>query len=141
MSRTGLRLGEALALQWGDLDFAAREIRVERAVSPNPEISTPKSGHGRTVDMATSVRDLLQSHRARLSEAWLRRLPAKDAQGNELPKGDLPPWVSLLSTGRPSTTRTSGRGSTPRSGTRAYRATTARTACGTPSLHSSSPTA
>jgi integrase len=27
LARAGLRLGEALALQWADLDFAAREIR------------------------------------------------------------------------------------------------------------------
>ncbi len=93
MSRTGLRLGEALALQWGDLDFAAREVRVERAVSAGGEVSTPKSGHGRTVDMATSVRDALQRHRARLSEAWLKQRPGKDADGNEVPKGPMPPWV------------------------------------------------
>ena len=30
MARAGLRLGEALALQWEDLHFRAREIRVAR---------------------------------------------------------------------------------------------------------------
>jgi len=59
MSRTGLRIGEAMALQWDDLDFNKREIRIERAVSNNGVISTPKSDHGRTVDMSTLVRDVL----------------------------------------------------------------------------------
>lgn len=35
-------IGEALALQWGDLDFEAREIRAERAVS-NAGVMTPRS--------------------------------------------------------------------------------------------------
>ena len=93
MSRTGLRIGEALALQWGDLDLVAREIRIERAASNTGVISTPKSGHGRTIDMATSVHDLFVSHRAALSAAWLKKKPERDADGNELPKGQMPPWV------------------------------------------------
>jgi integrase len=32
MGRTGIRLGEALALKWDDVHFAKRELRVERAV-------------------------------------------------------------------------------------------------------------
>jgi integrase len=91
MSRTSLRIGEALVLQWADLDFEAREIRVERAVSNRGVIDTPKSGHGRTVDMSAAVRDLLQRHRAKLAEAWLKRKPSTDEQGNELRKGEMPP--------------------------------------------------
>jgi integrase len=82
MARTGLRIGEALALQWGDLDFAGREIRVERAVSNAGVLGTPKSGHGRTVDMSTSARDVLQRHQAKLAQAWLKH-------GG----GRMPPWV------------------------------------------------
>jgi integrase len=93
MARTGLRVGEALALQWSDLDFEVREIRVERAVSNAGVIDTPKSGHGRTVDMSVVLRDVLQQHSARLAQAWLRRKPERDEQGNEVPKGEMPPWV------------------------------------------------
>jgi integrase len=93
MSRTGLRIGEALALQWGDLDFEAREIRVERAISNTGVIDTPKSGHGRTVDMGLAVRDVLQGHEARLAEEWLKRKLERDEDGNEIPKGEMPPWV------------------------------------------------
>ena len=30
LARTGMRLGEALALQWGDIDFRSRFIEVRR---------------------------------------------------------------------------------------------------------------
>src|SRR5262249_52369282 len=42
MSRTGVRLGEALALQWDDLDFARRKVRVARGISCG-RVETPKS--------------------------------------------------------------------------------------------------
>jgi integrase len=93
LSRTGLRLGEVLALQWGDLDLERGELRVERALSTDGRIETPKSGHGRSVDVSRSLRELLRSHRAQLAEAWLRVKPEKDANGNELLKGEKPPRV------------------------------------------------
>ncbi len=40
LSRTGLRLGEARGLQWGDLDLERREVRVERAVSTDGQVDT-----------------------------------------------------------------------------------------------------
>src|SRR5262249_11304819 len=51
LARTGMRLGEALGLEWDDIDFARREIRIARAICGG-RIETPKSGHGRTVDMS-----------------------------------------------------------------------------------------
>jgi integrase len=73
LSRTGLRLGEALALEWSDADLEKRDLRVERAVSTSGEVSTPKSGHGRTVDLSASATDVLRTLRARMKEAALRR--------------------------------------------------------------------
>ncbi len=58
LARTGMRLGEALAIQWGDIDFASREIRVMRALSAG-RIETPKAGHGRTVDMSKQLSEVL----------------------------------------------------------------------------------
>ena len=55
MARTGVRVGEARALRWEDLDFNHSEARIERAVSSIGVISTPKSGHGRTVDLSRGV--------------------------------------------------------------------------------------
>jgi integrase len=92
MSRTGLRIGEALVLQWADLDFEAKEIRVERAISNTGVIDTPKSGHGRTVDMSAAVRNVLRGQRANLAEAWLKRKPEMDGNAELEPSGE-PPWV------------------------------------------------
>lgn len=88
MSRTGLRLNEALGLQWGDLDLEAREARIQRAYSNDRRVDTPKAGHGRTVDLAASVVDVLRQHRAALTERWLAE-PLK--RGHT--RGVLPQWI------------------------------------------------
>ncbi len=59
MARTGVRIGEALALQREDLNFADRDIRVARAFSRG-ELKTPKNGHGRTVDMSRQTAAVLE---------------------------------------------------------------------------------
>jgi integrase len=59
LARAGLRLGEALALEERDLDFTASTIRVERALSETT-LGTPKSGHGRTVDMSPTLAAVLR---------------------------------------------------------------------------------
>jgi integrase len=48
--RTGLRIGEALALTWGDVDLKAGTIRV-RATRWAGQEYAPKSGRGRTVPL------------------------------------------------------------------------------------------
>jgi integrase len=72
MARTGMRLGEALALQWGDLAFAARRIRVARGVSRGV-VGPPKSGRGRNIDMSLALRDVLERHLGEAKVASLRR--------------------------------------------------------------------
>jgi integrase len=74
LARTGMRLGEAQALQWDDVDFEGKEIRVERALSAG-RIETPKSGHGRTVDMSDQLakalfRLQLERKTAALKHGW-----------------------------------------------------------------------
>ena len=87
LARAGLRLGEAFALQWPDLDFAGREIRVARAFSDG-RIDTPKSGHGRTVDMSRQL------------EAVLRHLQM-ERKAETLRRGwrEMPGWVFCTTTG------------------------------------------
>jgi integrase len=43
LARTGLRLGEAFALQWERVDLEARELRVAQTFSGG-RLGTPKSG-------------------------------------------------------------------------------------------------
>jgi len=89
MARTGLRLGEAFALQWEDLNFAEREIRVARALSAG-RIETPKSGHGRTVDMSKELaRTLLRLQIERKEEKMKRGWQ------------EMPAWVFCSEAGTP----------------------------------------
>lgn len=60
---TGLRMGELLALRWGEVDFAAETIRVVRSFTIGGE-SSPKSGKPRSVPMVRGVATTL----ARLSQ-------------------------------------------------------------------------
>ncbi len=60
--RTGLRQGELRGLQWGDVDLAGRRIRVARAFTQTGWES-PKSGKGRTVDLATDALEALRELR------------------------------------------------------------------------------
>ena len=85
LARTGLRLGEAVALQWGDIDFHNRFIEVRRTYSPlDRKLHTPKSGKGRRVDMSrqlTETLKILHSERKKetLQNGW----------------GEVPPWVFI----------------------------------------------
>lgn len=58
----GMRLGEGLALQPEDLDSLTKTIRIARAFSEDGTLDTPKSGHGRTVEMSQSLADTLTAH-------------------------------------------------------------------------------
>jgi integrase len=81
LARTGMRIGEALALQWGDIDFNSRFIEVKRSVVRGI-ISTPKSGKTRRVDMSPQ-----------LTEALLALEAQSKRKGLALGLGDLPEFV------------------------------------------------
>ncbi len=63
---TGTRLGEALALQWGDIDWTQGKATIQRAVSGDASkrvIKTPKSASGiRTVALGPQLMAVLQNH-------------------------------------------------------------------------------
>lgn len=60
--RTGLRLGELMALRWDDLDLVRGRMLVQRSVTRGV-IGTPKSGKSRDVPLGASVVKVLQKHR------------------------------------------------------------------------------
>ena len=89
LARTGMRVGEGLALQWDDVDFSGREIRVARGFSRG-RLETPKSGVGRTVDMSQELsRGLRRLHIERKAET-LRRGWAQ-----------VPVWIFCTQEGTP----------------------------------------
>ena len=59
LARTGLRLGAAVALQWGDVNFRGGFLEVRRAWVKG-RITTPKSGRTRRVDMSAQLKGTLQ---------------------------------------------------------------------------------
>jgi len=59
LARTGMRVGEALGLQWGDIDFAGRFIEVKRSWTKG-RITTPKGGKKRAVDMSLQLTEVLK---------------------------------------------------------------------------------
>jgi integrase len=72
LARSGVRLGEALALQWDDVHFAEKEIRITRTLSSG-RIEKPKSGHSRTVDMSDQLARVLLRLYAVRKTATLKR--------------------------------------------------------------------
>lgn len=87
LARTGMRLGEAIALQWGDIDFNSRFITIQRGMSRG-KLETPKSGKFRRVDMSKQLTETLLSLRKERKEEKLR-------------KGwkEMPEWVFVSETG------------------------------------------
>lgn len=58
LAYTGLRLGEVVALRWADVDFNARRLIVQRALSGETETST-KAHRVRHVGLATPAAEAL----------------------------------------------------------------------------------
>jgi integrase len=87
--RTGMRMGELLGLQWGDLDFRGRFLEVRRAIVRGDVVPT-KSGKMRRVDMSQHLTDTLQALGVQRKEQTLQR-----------GWGDVPEWVFVNDAGRP----------------------------------------
>jgi integrase len=64
LAYTGLRVGEALALRWSDVDLAGRRLIVQRSVSADEEGPT-KSWQVRYVPLADPAKDALERLHAR----------------------------------------------------------------------------
>ena len=66
--RTGLRVGELLGLEFGDVDFKRKRIHVVRAVVEG-ETQTPKSGRERYVPLSPQALGALKEQRVRHPDA------------------------------------------------------------------------
>ena len=58
LARTGMRLGEAIGLEWRDVDFRRRELLIRRSVREG-KVSLPKNGKVRRVDMSPALASCL----------------------------------------------------------------------------------
>jgi integrase len=72
LARTGLRLGEAFALTWDDVDLVGRELRVARTFSGG-RLGTPKSGKVRRVHLSSGLVEVLQARDVTRKAEDLRR--------------------------------------------------------------------
>ena len=68
---TGMRLGEILGLQPGDLDFNGHFLTVKRALVRKMIVS-PKNGKQRRVDMSILLEDVLKKHVVKTKELTLK---------------------------------------------------------------------
>jgi integrase len=88
--RTGMRLGELLGLQWGDIDYQGRFIEVRRSLVEGGRIELPKNGKIRRVDLSLVLAETLQRLRVQRAQEAL-------ARGWK----QLPEWVFCNEEGRP----------------------------------------
>jgi integrase len=87
LARTGMRLGEALALQWGDIDWQGRFVDVRRSYTLG-KITTPKNGKSRRVDLSRHLTEVLR-----------HLLTQRKAETLQHGRGQLPVWVFCSQTG------------------------------------------
>jgi integrase len=86
--RTGLRLGELIALQPGDLDFEGGFIEIRRSFSKG-RLTTPKSGKSRRVDMSKGLAEVLRVY-----------LTERKKETLEKGWGETPEWLFYNETGK-----------------------------------------
>jgi integrase len=87
LARTGVRIGEALAVKWGDIDFSGRFIEINRSIVRG-YISKPKNGKTRRVDMSQHLADTLKLYRHDCKK-----------KGLKMGQGSLPKYLFMNSAG------------------------------------------
>ena len=85
LARTGMRLGEAIGLQWNDINFDDRLITVQRNLTKG-KLETPKSGKFRHVDMSIQLTETL----------WRLKRNRERGMSNKVPV-----WIFLSESGNP----------------------------------------
>ncbi len=83
IARAGLRLGEAIALQWGDIDWRDGTIFIQRSVTKGV-VDVPKGGMSRRVDMTDELRRVLRD----VYSERFGRVVAIDANAEAVRHGD-----------------------------------------------------
>jgi integrase len=87
MAYAGLRPGEALALYEDDVDFDAKKLLIERALSDGV-LGETKTGERRTVDLSRALERRLREHLQ-----WRREEKLREG------RPEMPPWLFFSATG------------------------------------------
>lgn len=69
---TGVRRGEALGLQWGDLSPDCRKVAIKRTLNRadrSTYLSGTKGAHGRNIDLTPQITNALRRHRRRCEKS------------------------------------------------------------------------
>lgn len=87
LARTGLRIGEALALTWNDINFEEKTLSIEKTLvyplNSTPYLSTPKSKKSaRTIRLDDTTVKLMKRHRINQKEVCLMYENYKPSQDN-----------------------------------------------------------
>lgn len=102
---TGMRRGELLALQWGDVNLDEASVKVERSLEQTQaglRFKAPKTKHGRrTIPLPPSAVDTLRSHRRQQLEFRIALglgKPGTDALVFCTPEGEplSPNYLSII---------------------------------------------
>ncbi len=83
IARAGLRLGEAVALQWGDVDWQDGTILIQRSVTKGV-VDVPKGGKSRRVDMSEELKRTLREEYDR----QFGRVVEMDAEAEAIRRGE-----------------------------------------------------
>lgn len=87
MARTGIRIGEALALTWDDIDLKNKTITINKTLvyplNSKPYISTPKTKNSiRKITIDDKLVKLLKKHKINRNEMYLRYKDYKKPETN-----------------------------------------------------------
>jgi len=66
LARTGARLGEALAVRFGDINFSKRTVRIQRNWVRR-QLTTPKNHHQRNIDLSAQLAAALKARFERVA--------------------------------------------------------------------------
>src|SRR5262245_52132681 len=89
MADTGLRPGEGVGLQWSDVDYANRELHVQRSITEDRQEKLTKTESTRIVDLSTRLLAVLSARQADLEKE--ARAAGKEPS----------PWLFPSRTGKP----------------------------------------
>ncbi|QTA83908.1 Integrase superfamily protein [Desulfonema limicola] len=91
LALTGMRLGEVIGLQWGDIDFHGNFIKVRRALTEKKEVTTPKSGKSRAVTMTPYLSETLKNLKLERKKQTLKQRNWEK----------VPEWIFINEKGNP----------------------------------------